>query len=229
MRNALEHVGLSFPDWKLQGPRIKGSRCSGKCFIPGSGGGRMTDSLLRVKTGQFHVFWSVFIQAISFLSVIQFCGIFPLPAHWLSLKLDFFLQRAFTCAPPDGLLWLTPASLLSKQEDYRTIEIKQRAKYDGEPGNGQGLSLMGLLHPFWWIMHELAWSCQPSWSASSYGSSDPNKEGTAVASWLLPQQASCLTSVFEKPYWSWAVIPWNCLLPATSSFVNPPNNHRAWK
>lgn len=80
---------------------------------------------------------------------------------------------------------------------------------------------MGLLNPFWWIMHELAWSCQPSWSASSYGSSDPNKEGTAVASWLLPQQASCLTSVFEKPYWSWAGIPWNGLLPATSSFVNP--------
>lgn len=119
------------------------------------------------------------------------------------------------------VIWLTPASLLSKQEDYRTIEIKQRAKYDGEPGNSQGLSLMGLLNPFWWIMHELAWSCQPSWSASSYGSSDPNKEGTAVASWLLPQQASCLTSVFEKPYWSWAGIPWNGLLPATSSFVNP--------
>lgn len=119
------------------------------------------------------------------------------------------------------VIWLTPASLLSKQKDYRTIEIKQRAKYDGEPGNSKGLSLMGLLNPFWWIMHELAWSCQPSWSASSYGSSDPNKEGTAVASWLLPQQASCLTSVFEKPYWSWAGIPWNGLLLATSSFVNP--------
>lgn len=51
---------------------------------------------------RFRVFWSVFIWAISFLSVIQFCGVPPLPAHWLSLKLDFFLQRAFTCPPPDG-------------------------------------------------------------------------------------------------------------------------------
>lgn len=53
-------------------------------------------------SGQLHAFWSVFIQAISFLSVIQLCGVFPLPAHWLSWKLDFFLQRAFTCPPADG-------------------------------------------------------------------------------------------------------------------------------
>lgn len=62
------------------------------------------------------------------------------------------------------------------------------SKFDGEPGNSQGLSISGLFYQFWWIMHGLAQSCQYSWSPSSYGSSDPNKEGTKVASLLSPQQ-----------------------------------------
>lgn len=64
--------------------------------------------------GRFRVFWSVFfVQAVSFLSVIPFCGVFPLPAHWLSLKLDFFLLRAFTYPPPDGsFCYLTYTSVI---------------------------------------------------------------------------------------------------------------------
>lgn len=167
-------------------------------------------------SGRFRVFWSLLHMGY-FLPVCNSVLWRPPPSQLIGWvwSWTFFFRGPSPVRPQMAPLaiWLTPASLLSKQEDYRTIEIKQRAKYDGEPGNGHGLSLMGPLHPFWWIMYELAGSCQPSWSASSYGSSDPNKEGTAVASWLLPQQGSCLTSVFEKPYWSWAGIPWNCLLP----------------
>lgn len=224
MRSALEHVGLSFPDENCEVPGSKAADAQAGVSSRGLVGAgwwipfsewklwAVSRLLICLRTG---CFLPVCNSVLWRFSLSQLIG-----SVW---SWTFFFWGPSPIRPQMAplVIWLTPASLLSKQEDYRTIEIKQRAKYDGEPGTGQGLSLMGLLHPFRWIMHELAWSCQPSWSASSYGSSDPNKEGTAVASWLSPQQAGCLTSVFEKPYWSWAGIPWNCLLPATSSFVNP--------
>lgn len=220
MRSALERVGLSFPDENCKVPGSKAADVQANVSSRGL-----------VGAGWWTRFSEWKLWAVSCLLICLHTGYFlpvcnsvlwhfPSPSSLAEFEAGLFSSESLHLSRPQMaplVIGLIPASLLSKQEDYRTIEIKQRAKYDGKPGNGQGLSLMGLLLPSWWIMYELAWSCQPSWSASSYGSSDPNKEGTAVASWLLPQQASCLTSVFEKPYWSWAVIPWNCLLLVTSS------------
>lgn len=170
----------------MWGPRIKGSRYSGRHFIPGSGGVRWW-----ARSSEWNL-WVVsclltYLHTDCFLPV---CNLvlwhFPSPSSLAGFEAGLCSSEGPHLSAPRWLLLLSDLRQLHCYQSRKItgpLRSNREQKFDGEPGTSQGLSLRGLLHPFWWIMHELAQSCQPSWSASSYGTSDPNKEGTEVASW----------------------------------------------
>lgn len=71
-------------------------------------------------SGRFRVFWSVFIRAISFLPVIQFCGVPPSPSSLAEFETGLFSSEGLHLSAPR---WLLLLSDLHQRRCYQSRKI----------------------------------------------------------------------------------------------------------
>lgn len=170
---------ISFPDEKCENPRSKAADVQAAVSSQGLAGAewqtrssewnlRAVSCLLTYRhTGSFlpvcNLLWCPFpsLGSLAGFEAGLYSSEGPLPVH----------------PKMSVVIWLYTSSSVIKVGRLQDHRDQTGSECDGEPR----FALLGLFHQFWWIMHGLAWSCQCSWSASSYGSSDPNKERTKVA------------------------------------------------